>query len=241
MDHPADADADPAETDAPKRWGLPHALVGWVVAFLAASVASTAYAVATGLEADELTLGRLVASFAGLWLGLGATVLYAKSLTPGGTLRSEFGLAFKAVDAGIGLLTGLGTQIILLRIVYLPWILLDDDFGKRLDEPAERLTGTAEGAGYLVLSLFIALGAPLVEELFFRGLLQRSLLRRFSPAVAIGLGGLLFGLAHLDPITIPGLTAFGIVAGWLAYRYQRLGPAIWAHVFFNLVTVIALA
>jgi membrane protease YdiL (CAAX protease family) len=33
---------------------------------------------------------------------------------------------------------------------------------------------------------------------------------------------------------------FGAVAGYLAYRFDRLGPSIAAHVAFNMVTVIAL-
>ena len=49
-----------------------------------------------------------------------------------------------------------------------------------------------------------------------------------------------FGLMHLQPIDTPALIGFGLVAGWLAARYRRLGPAIFAHVAFNLTAVVAL-
>ena len=38
----------------------------------------------------------------------------------------------------------------------------------------------------------------------------------------------------------PGLFAFGVVAAVLTQRTGRLGTAIWAHVGFNLTTVVLL-
>jgi hypothetical protein len=49
-----------------------------------------------------------------------------------------------------------------------------------------------------------------------------------------------FGVMHLQPIDTPALIGFGLVTGWLAARYGRLGPAIWAHVAFNAVAVVSL-
>ena len=33
---------------------------------------------------------------------------------------------------------------------------------------------------------------------------------------------------------------FGAVVGWLVWRTDRLGPAIWAHVGFNLTAAVVL-
>lgn len=238
-DEPDEPDG-PDESE-PKRWGVPDAIVGYIAAYFLAGVFAVAYFRAADLDAGERSLGLVVATFAGLWLGMAATMLFAIARQPGGSLRSEFGLDFKPIDAAVGFVAGVGSQLVLVPLVYLPWLLLDDDFSKRLDEPAKELTNVADGSGYIVLSLLIAIGAPLIEELFFRGLLQRSLLRHLKPAVAIGITAVLFGLAHQTLITVPGLTAFGVVVGVLAYRTGRLGPAIATHFFFNLTTVVALA
>ena len=91
-----------------------------------------------------------------------------------------------------------------------------------------------------ILFLFLAVGAPLVEELFFRGLLQRSLARRFGPVVAVGGSAVAFGLAHFEALQLAALILFGLVLGLLADRTGRLGPGIVAHATFNAATVLTL-
>ena len=91
-----------------------------------------------------------------------------------------------------------------------------------------------------MLVLLTVVGAPIVEELFFRGLVLRSFERRLRPALAIGATAVLFSLAHFQVLQFLALVIFGVIAGVLAHRAQRLGPAIWAHVAFNATTVIAL-
>jgi membrane protease YdiL (CAAX protease family) len=91
-----------------------------------------------------------------------------------------------------------------------------------------------------VLFVFLVIGAPVVEELFFRGLLLRSLDRRFgTPAAVIG-SALVFGLVHYELLQLPALILFGIVLAVLAERTGRLGPGIAAHAAFNAATVLSL-
>ena len=55
-------------------------------------------------------------------------------------------------------------------------------FSHQLSQPARNDSGAAHSvASVAVLVLFLAVGAPIVEELFFRGLLLRSLLGRTPP------------------------------------------------------------
>jgi membrane protease YdiL (CAAX protease family) len=49
-----------------------------------------------------------------------------------------------------------------------------------------------------------------------------------------------FGVSHFELLQTPALVLFGVAAGVLYHRSGRLGPAIAAHVGFNMVTVIAL-
>jgi hypothetical protein len=119
-------------------------------------------------------------------------------------------------------------------------LFVSHDLTDDLEAPAKDLTNNAHGAGFYFLAVLLVIGAPVVEEIFYRGLVLRSLRRYFAPLLALPLTGLIFGAAHFDLITLPGLAVFGMVLAYLAHRTGRLGPGILAHATFNLVTVIAL-
>src|ERR1017187_10457493 len=116
-----------------------------------------------------------------------------------------------------------------------------------LGHPAQSLTGDAFGTGLVVLAVLVCVGSPVVEELFFRGLLLRSLLGTFEqigprlgPALSIVVTALVFALVHFEALQFLGLAGFGVVLGVLAWRTGRLGPSIVAHMTFNTVTIIAI-
>jgi hypothetical protein len=91
----------------------------------------------------------------------------------------------------------------------------------------------------VILLLLLAAGAPMVEELFFRGLVLRSLLGRTPVPVALVGSALLFALAHFEAAQFAGLAAFGVVLAVLAWRTGRLTPGIGAHAAFNTVAVLS--
>ena len=90
---------------------------------------------------------------------------------------------------------------------------------------------------------------PLLEELVFRGLIQRALLkkpfgrRRFGPVtVANAVTTSLFAIAHLPrggPLLAAGVITPGIVLGYFLERHQRLVSPIILHMSFNLVVAIS--
>jgi membrane protease YdiL (CAAX protease family) len=87
----------------------------------------------------------------------------------------------------------------------------------------------------------VAVVAPVVEELFFRGLVLRSLERRVGTAWAVVGSAVAFGLAHFELLQLPALVGVGVVCGVLAVRTGRLGPGIFVHAAFNAVAVATLA
>jgi membrane protease YdiL (CAAX protease family) len=96
----------------------------------------------------------------------------------------------------------------------------------------------------ILLALALVVLAPLGEELVFRGLLLRGLVRRRMqfPLAAI-ISGVLFAVAHaqywtLWPLLI-GISLFGVTAAWV---YRRWGsPAnVTMHAVFNAVVVVTL-
>jgi membrane protease YdiL (CAAX protease family) len=119
--------------------------------------------------------------------------------------------------------------------------LLTDISSSDITEPAREMTDRADDPlGVILLVVILGLGAPIVEEIFYRGLLQRSLVRRIGQPLGVGVSALVFAASHLQPLQFPALLLFGIVLGVLAERYGRLGPAIAAHMVFNLTAVVSL-
>jgi membrane protease YdiL (CAAX protease family) len=162
----------------------------------------------------------------------------------------DYGLALRPLpDLPLGVAVGLLSQFVLVPVFELPLVPFVPHLYNKLGRPAHELLGKATSgseAGLVFLALLVCLGSPLVEELFFRGLLLRGLLGkmgkiggRLGPAVSIVLTGLVFALVHFETLQLLGLAAFGSVLGVLAWRTGRLGPSIIAHVTFNTTTVVA--
>ena len=84
----------------------------------------------------------------------------------------------------------------------------------------------------------IALGAAVVEELGFRGYMQRPLESRYGVVPALLLTGVMFWVAHLPDVTVthlPGQMLASVVFGLLAYFTRSLWPAMLAHALADLV------
>ena len=84
----------------------------------------------------------------------------------------------------------------------------------------------------------VAVIAPIVEELMFRGL-GFSLLERFGRPAAIVLVGLAFGLAHGLVEALPILVAFGAGLAYLRSRSDSVLPGILLHATFNGFVLLA--
>jgi membrane protease YdiL (CAAX protease family) len=93
--------------------------------------------------------------------------------------------------------------------------------------------GQTSWAGTLALILFFSLVPPCVEELFFRGYIQRRLLQRWSPAVAILTTATLFALIHGNLPQMAVTFPMGIWLGILAWRTGSVWPSMLCHAFWN--------
>jgi len=89
--------------------------------------------------------------------------------------------------------------------------------------------------------IVVALFAPVVEELTFRGL-GYTLLSRYGQWVAIVLVGIIFGLAHGLVEALPILAFFGMGLCYLRVKTDSVYPGMVVHAGFNaLVLSIAVA
>jgi len=85
----------------------------------------------------------------------------------------------------------------------------------------------------LLLVVVVVIGAPIVEELVYRGLLQQSMARSFGSIAAVFLCSAFFTVVHLVPIEFPGLFTFALILGFAFHRTKRVGFTIVTHMSFN--------
>jgi membrane protease YdiL (CAAX protease family) len=97
----------------------------------------------------------------------------------------------------------------------------------------------AAAPAYWLVVATVVLGAPLAEELLFRGFLQPSLEPRLGRSLGLAASALLFGLGHGLAYALP-IGLLGAFFGWLVQRHASLLPAIVAHALHNAVTVAAM-
>jgi membrane protease YdiL (CAAX protease family) len=235
----------------------------WIVFAVAGFVAGQIGAVVFGLAAGAIA-GKdahqmqqiasasippewyVVSTLLGLWIGfIGAPWLSSRTQGTRNFVR-DLGLRFRLVDL-VGIAIGVGGQIC-VAIMYAPFQHDIHDF----NGPSQRLTGGSHGGGFIIIALATVVFAPAMEELFFRGLLLKGLVRVLTPLGAAGraravgvvlaviIDGLLFGLAHGEWVQLAGLAFFGIVLATVSYRTGRLGMNMVAHATFNLVAIIAI-
>ena len=250
-------------------FGLPEAMFGVVAGFVLAFVAVSLYAASAPHPRHPSQYGEDIVSLFALWVGfIGAVIAATRvaardhrreraaraeggdagDLTGTGSLVRDYGLSLRPwPDIPLGIVAGLASQYLLVPVVEAPLLPFVHHLYSRLGHPAQSLTGDAFGAGLVLLAVLVCLGSPIVEELFFRGLLLRSLLRTFEqvgprlgPGLAIVVTALVFALVHFEALQFLGLAGFGVVLGVLAWRTGRLGPSIVAHMTFNTVTIIAI-
>ena len=244
------------------RWGLPDVFIGLVISWIAAVVVLIAMLAAfdldtggetgtgsyvgryglgdhLGVERSDpaLPLWTLPVGQLGLWAGLGLTAVAAAAFRGNG-LRRDFGWSMKLSDIPVGLAVGVFAQIVVVWLIYAPF---QQFFDFDVSEAARQITDRAASPGDIALVMLgVVVGAPIFEELFFRGLTLRAFERKWGPVAGVLVSSLVFGAVHFQLLQFPALVVFGIIAALLVKRYKRLGPAIWAHVGFNLIAVINL-
>ena len=85
-----------------------------------------------------------------------------------------------------------------------------------------------------LVSIILSLVPAVIEEVVFRGYIQRRLLERWSPKVAIALSTFLFAIIHADSLQhIIAVIPLGIVTGLLAYRTNSVKASIVVHALHN--------
>ena len=230
------------------QWGLGDVWLGVLAYFVAGIIALIGALIIDELvggvdEDGAITIAAFVALNAVATIGVIWFASHRKGL---GSLRADFGLAMRRWDPFVGIGVGLAAVIVAGLASYG----IDSAFGA--DEPTSNvpvddLTSFRDFAAFFIA---VAILTPVVEELFFRGLLYRSLLKRGrSVPRAIATTTALFVLPHLPAVDswpevaslcasigVLGL-AFALACHWTG---NRLAAPITAHLVVNGLAAVSL-
>ncbi|MEX2174445.1 MAG: CPBP family intramembrane glutamic endopeptidase [Pirellulaceae bacterium] len=101
------------------------------------------------------------------------------------------------------------------------------------DPTAEALYEQMTPALAVPFLLFIALAPGLCEEILFRGYVQRRLLERWNPWLAIGITSVVFALFHVTPHAVVFAFPVGIWLGLMAWNSGSIWPGALCHAAIN--------
>ncbi len=219
----------------PARTGL----LAFVGTWLCAAVASSIPLVVFAEPDDPLPIPVVAASLVLGWITFLAGATLTSRSQGSGDVAADLGIAVRPIDA-VGIPIGVVAQVALVPLVYVPlreiWPATFTE--QALTETAKDLVDRADGLLLPLLIALVVVGAPIVEEIVYRGLLQRPLLSEFSAPLVIVFVAAVFALIHFRPVEYPGLFVVGLVFGVCAWRTGRVGMAIAAHVGFNLTGIV---
>ena len=114
--------------------------------------------------------------------------------------------------------------------IFVQWFGLKDNLSEEFDGLVHNVVGVVT----------IALLAPLLEEVLFRGAIQGYMMRRYNPWVAIVYAAVVFGVFHLNPVQSFYAALIGVVFGWIYYRTGSLLSVIVGHVLNNSLATVVL-
>ena len=219
------------------RFTVGVAVMAWLLAYIAALPLQGVLIAAighSGEKSDEWPISMTVLSIFCLWIPFVVALMVVSRRWGQGRFVNDYKVRARWVDLA-GLPLGVACQLLLVPAIYWPlqqmW---SEAFSSdEIEQRAQDLWDKANGGWIIVLIIVVALGAPLIEELVYRGLILQALQSRLNDWLALLISAAWFALIHLQPVELPGLFAFALVLGICFQRTGRLGMAIFAHIGFN--------
>ena len=233
-------------------WGAFESLALFIVGNLALGqvlVAGIVLAV-MGVQPTEDVAGlpTIVATIAADLTFFGVMLLFFRWRAPDWRRRVGVFLGRDRLrDVAFGFGGGLLLYGIVAVVVGAPLLwLFREVFGQQVSQPEQIATNISAGAKVLAVLSAVVI-APITEELYFRGILYRSVRDRRGVALGVLVQALVFGAVHApaapwrDVLFLQTLMCF--TGAGLALIYERranLAASIAAHMAFNIIGVIAI-
>lgn len=218
-------------------------MFGWIIlVFVAGLLGANVVAVflaAWGAELTEPIPFSLV--FFGQTIG-SLLVVFIYSRRSSGSLVADVGLVLRGKDWW-AILAGMGLQIV-AAIVTLPLIEAMFPDGAPEQGVADVAGNTETTLEIILIFVSVAILAPIIEEILYRGMLMSWLNRFMGKWATILVSSAVFAGVHLVDwnarAAVPGLFIIGVVLGWAAMRRGDLSLAIPLHAGVNLLAAFFL-
>ena len=217
-----DALAEGVELRVP-RWGLGSAAITIVAAIALGTIAAVPLIALDAPLAVTAIVGTLFP-----WLALGGWPLIVTRWKGNGP-RIDLGFRLTWSDTGWGVVAGL-VGLTFAALVALITQAIAGDFSSAAGDVALELREQGPFWTLFLFAIMIMVGAPIVEEIAFRGLIFNALRKRGVGAVlTIVITAVLFSAFHFEPIRFFLLLPIGLVYGWVRWKTGSLGAAMVAH------------
>lgn len=150
-------------------------------------------------------------------------------------LKEKIEKPIKLVGIGFGTI---GFGLILTNIIMKAFE--DTDLMKAaLDLMENAFKGESPLDGIIII-IVIAIGAPVVEELLFRGVLFEEINRETSKKMTIFLTAFIFGIYHFNIIQTPNTFFMGLVLAYLYEKTKSIKAPMIVHATNNIMATIPL-
>jgi len=209
----------------------------WFAVYVAGSIAATFAIILTGHSGDtieQIPMWVLAFNMTFMWavyLVAFPRLLPFEDKSPIHTFRGWFSTR----DVVIGVPLGIFGQLVLVNVVNWPLSqFFPDAFSfEEVSKRAKDIAATAPGAWMMLLVLVVVIGAPIVEEIVYRGCLHSNMVSVIGVNAGIVLTAVIFAAIHLSPVEFPGLFAFALLLGFARQKTGTLGLPIVTHFAFN--------
>lgn len=241
--------------EQPVRWGIPDVVVGVLLTVAIIGGQGLLYLIPGFPRADWL--GVTLQTF--FYLLIAAFVVLVSKTRGLGNIRRDFGFELRWIDILIGIALAIVVQFASVFVNDLAFNVLRLPVVPVSNVSLPKSRGWAVFDGIAIASVL----APIVEELFFRGLVMRTVrnfvIRRSkfdgsrttmrATRISIVVSALVFAAAHLyearnlTMLFVLGVWVFivGLITAAIATRTGRLGPSMITHMLTNgLATVVLL-
>jgi membrane protease YdiL (CAAX protease family) len=206
--------------------GAGRTVVGIIGLNIVQQIVLLAIATSQGMEPGAAIRLSLVAGL--VFYGIAALWVLARSTVLG--VRAATGIEGGLAGAAEGAVVGVGLAVVLVAGARLA-------AGHPVLDPVAALLTTQGTVAFLGGALLIAVLAPLVEELVFRGFLAEAMRPRGKWA-AVVVSAAAFGVAHLRFAQFRYYVGMGVVLALVYWRRGLVG-SVAAHACFNGMLVVA--
>lgn len=208
------------------RWGLWDVTWGLIVAFVVSLAVGVALYVVDAPIGAQVLLG-----VATPWLVLAGWPLLTTALRGNGP-TIDLGLRLTWGDVGWGALGGVVALVTAGIAASITQLFVPD-----LTSTAADAADDIQESGKLIIVIFalmVMVGAPIVEELFFRGLFYGAVRKAGASALwTIVITAVVFAGFHIEPLRFFVLLPTGLVLGWVRWKTGSTAAAMVTHGLVN--------